>query len=214
MRSGHPLPRVGVRDGQPPRWDSAYANVTAGPMPAYQRSDNRIIDHRQRPSADEYERHLWLVEEMKSVRYADDRLPQAMSFAVQDGFFTAVFAVACEVLADIGDELGRPAVDVRDLSSWADRFRAGLLGMTDQRTGAARDFDVRAGSWIITDTAAQFAPLLCGGLPDARSGPYWHCSTDRLLRPSRPEVRPASVNLAAIEGLSAPEYWRGPGGRC
>ncbi|MCB0930847.1 MAG: glycogen debranching protein [Mycobacterium sp.] len=194
-----------------PRWDSAYANVTAGPMPAYQRSDNRIIDHRQRPSADEYERYLWLVEEMKSVRYADDRLPQAMSFAVQDGFFTAVFAVACEVLADIGDELGRPAVDVRDLSSWADRFRAGLLGMTDQRTGAARDFDVRAGSWIITDTAAQFAPLLCGGLPDARErtllalldGPAF-CGHPDLKFALPPSTSPLSKDFRPRE------YWRGP----
>lgn len=194
-----------------PRWDSSYANVTAGPMPAYQRSDNRIIDHHQRPSADEYERYLWLVEEMKSVRYADDRLPQAMSFAVQDGFFTAVFAVACEVLAAVGDELGRPAVDVRDLSSWADRFRAGLLGMTDQRTGAARDFDVRAGSWIVTDTAAQFAPLLCGGLPDAREGTLLalldgpaFCGHPDLKFALPPSTSPLSKDFRPRE------YWRGP----
>ena len=40
-----------------------------------------------------------------------------------------------------------------------------MVETTDERTGAARDFDVRAGRWIATETAAQFAPLLCGGLP-------------------------------------------------
>lgn len=194
-----------------PRWDGAYANVITGPMPDYQRADIRIIDSQERPSGEEYERYLWLVEEMKSVRYADDVLAQVMSFAVQDGFFTAVFAVACEVLAAVGAELRRPASDVRELSVWADRFRAGAIGMTDQNTGAAMDFDVRAESWIITDTVAQFAPLICGGLPDARErtllallfGPGF-CGHPDLKFALPPSTSPLSKDFRPRE------YWRGP----
>lgn len=51
-----------------PRWDEAYANVIPGVMPAYRREDNAIVtDATQRPSDVEYDRCMWLVEEMKSV---------------------------------------------------------------------------------------------------------------------------------------------------
>ncbi|MET0698837.1 MAG: glycogen debranching protein, partial [Mycobacterium sp.] len=55
-----------------PRWDAAYAAVNPGAVPEYQREDNKIItDASERPSDLEYDRYMWLVEEMKSVRYDD-----------------------------------------------------------------------------------------------------------------------------------------------
>jgi hypothetical protein len=195
-----------------PRWDSAYAGVIAGAVPAYERADTHIItDPGQRPSDGEYDRYLWLLEEMKSVRYADDQLPSVMSFAVEDVFVSAIFSVACEVLANIGEDYKRPNSDVRDLYSWAERFRAGVVDTTDQRSGAARDFDLRAGSWIVTDTAAQFAPLLCGGLPHEQErkllrileGPRF-CAHPDLKFALIPSTSPVSKDFRPRE------YWRGP----
>ena len=74
-----------------PRWDSAYANVVPGRVPEYQREDNAIVtDASQRPSDIEYDRYLWLLEEMKSARYDDELLPKVMSFAVEDVFVSAI----------------------------------------------------------------------------------------------------------------------------
>ena len=79
-----------------PRWDVAYANVIPGAVPEYQREDNKIVtDASQRPSDLEYDRYLWLVEEMKSARYDDELLPKVMSFAVEDVFVSAILSVAC-----------------------------------------------------------------------------------------------------------------------
>ena len=92
-----------------PRWDSAYANVVPGSVPEYQREDNKIItDATQRPSDVEYDRYLWLLEEMKSARYDDELLPKVMSFAVEDVFVSAILSVACTVLAEIGEDYKRP----------------------------------------------------------------------------------------------------------
>ena len=97
-----------------PRWDSAYANVVPGRLPEYQRADNAIVtDASQRPSDLEYDRYLWLLEEMKSARYDDELLPKVMSFAVEDVFVSAILAVACDVLAEIGEDYKRPRADVR-----------------------------------------------------------------------------------------------------
>ena len=195
-----------------PRWDSSYANVIPGSVPPYQRADNHIVtDTAQRPSDDEYDRYLWLLEEMKSVAYDDARLPTVMSFAVEDVFVSAIFSVACEVLATIGEDCNRPNSDVRDLYGWAQRFRAGVLDTVDQRTGAARDYDLRAESWITTETAAQFAPLLCGGLSHQQErallkifdGPRF-CGHPDLMFALVPSTSPVSKDFRPRE------YWRGP----
>lgn len=195
-----------------PRWDSAYANVIPGNVPEYQREDNKVnTDASQRPSDLEYDRYLWLLEEMKAARYDDALMSKTMSFAVEDVFVSAVFSVACTVLAEIGEDYKRSPADVRDLYSWADRFRAGVVETTDERTGAAKDFDVRADSWVGTETIAQFAPLLCGGLPHDKErallrlldGPRFSSHPD-LKYSLIPSTSPVSRDFRARE------YWRGP----
>ncbi|MBV8966990.1 MAG: glycogen debranching protein, partial [Mycobacteriaceae bacterium] len=195
-----------------PRWDTAYANVVAGAVPEYQRKDNAVvIDPSQRPTDGEYDRYLWLLEEMKTARYDDELLPKVMSFAVEDVFVSAIFSLACEVLANIGEDYSRPHADVRDLYSWAERFRSGVVETTDERTGAAKDFDVRSERWIATETVAQFAPLLCGGLPHDRErallrlleGPRF-CGHPDLKFALIPSTSPVSRDFRARE------YWRGP----
>ena len=196
-----------------PRWDSSYANVIPGKVPEYQREDNNIVtDASQRPSDGEYDRYLWLLEEMKAARYDDDLLPKVMSFAVEDVFVSAIFSVACDVLATIGEDYKRPHADVRDLYAWVVTDKRGVVETTDERTGAARDYDIRAEKWVATETVAQFAPLLCGGLPHEKErallrlleGPRF-CGHPDLKYTLIPTTSPVSRDFRSRE------YWRGPG---
>ncbi|TQF74631.1 glycogen debranching protein [Rhodococcus spelaei] len=195
-----------------PRWDASYANVVAGPVPAYRREDTAVVlDPTQRPTDGEYDRYLWLLEEMKLARYDDAELVSTMSFAVEDVFVSAIFSLACEVLATIGEEHAAPRSDVRELHEWAARFRGGVVATADPRSGAARDFDLRTGRWIGTETLAMFAPLLCGGL-DRESerallrifeGPRF-CGHPDLRYAVPPSTSPVSGDFRPRE------YWRGP----
>ncbi|NLU84557.1 glycogen debranching protein [Rhodococcus sp. HNM0569] len=195
-----------------PRWDAPYAGVVAGSMPEYLRADLDVVtDARQRPTDVEYDRYLWLLEEMKAVRYDDTELAKVMSFAVEDVFVSAVFSMACQVLAAIGEEHSMPRADVRDLNSWADRFQQGVVATTDARSGAAKDFDIRSGRWVATETLAMFAPLLCGGLDrDVErvllrtfEGPKF-CGHPDLRYAVPPSTSPVSREFRPRE------YWRGP----
>ncbi|MXP21446.1 glycogen debranching protein [Gordonia sp. HNM0687] len=196
-----------------PRWDRPYANVVPGvDLPAYVRADlDHVGDLSMRPSDLEYDRYLWLVEQMKRSNYDDDLLPKVMSFAVEDVFVSAIFSVACDVLATIGEDYSKPRSDVRDLRAWADRFRAGVVASANERNGAARDYDLRTDQWINTETLAVFAPLICGGLSRERErallrlfdGPRF-CGHPDLRYAVPPSTSPISMDFRARE------YWRGP----
>ncbi|WHT23129.1 glycogen debranching protein [Crossiella sp. CA-258035] len=195
-----------------PRWDPAYANVRPGPdLPPYTRRDLRLVEAGMRPSDAEYDRYLWLVEEMRRVGYHPGRVVRGSSFLVGDVFFTAIFALACEVLAELGEQIGQPATMVAQLAGWAHRSRAAVAATVDPATGLARDRDFRAGEWIATRTLAGFAPLLCGGLePQAEQhllsivdGPDW-CGHPDLAAAVLPSTAPSDP------AFRPRQYWRGP----
>jgi glucosylglycerate hydrolase len=196
-----------------PRWDGPYAAVRPRPsLPPYERLDRRLVaSSAERPSDEEYDRYLWLVEEMRGVRYHPDDVVRTSSFLVGDVFVSALFALACAELASLGEDYGAPDEQVGALRRWAERSRAAVAATRDPVSGLARDFDQRASSWLSTPSIAGFAPLLCGGLsPDSErsllsafEGPLW-AGYPGLFAAIPPSVSPASP------GFRARTYWRGP----
>lgn len=196
-----------------PRWDSAYAAVQPGAdLPPYVRKDlDKVGDEGERPTDAEYDRYLWLIEEMRRVGYRPDEVVRTGSFLVGDVFMTALFALSCEVLAELGEEGGQPEEQIAQLRRWAARSRAAVLDTRDPVTGLARDYDVRAGQWVSTPSIAGFAPLLCGGLDPQQQaemlavleGPDWMGHPD-LVVATPPTVSPSSPHFMPKQ------YWRGP----
>lgn len=193
-----------------PRWDGPYSRVVPGPLEPFVRRDTRhVASPAERPTDHEYARYLWLVEQMRTVDYDDRRIPEVIDFRVRDVFFSAILAAASDVLADIGDELGR-AADTAELREIASRFRAGVAATVDPRTGLARDYDLRTGEWIGPLTVAGFAPLVAGAGPvlAARQhglllGEHWmgHPALRYALPPSTSPDSPDFRHRT---------YWRGP----
>ncbi|SCL34632.1 hypothetical protein GA0070624_5043 [Micromonospora rhizosphaerae] len=196
-----------------PRWDGPYARVEVGPdLPPYRRRDTQVVqDMSQRPSDREYDRYLWLVEQMRRARYDDAEIRRTVSFAVEDVFLSAILAVACDVLADLGEDAPQRAGDVEELRRWAGQLRAGVAASVDADSGLARDRDIRTGEWLNTETIAGFAPLLCGGLDRPAERRLLN-----LLDSERWSGHPSFI--AAVPPSTSPqsadfrprEYWRGP----
>jgi hypothetical protein len=196
-----------------PRWDVPYAAVVPGPdLPPYVRLDRDLVNaDEERPSDAEYDRYLWLIEEMRKVRYDADAVVRTSSFLVGDVFVTALFALASEVLATLGEESNQPAWQVRQLRGWARRSRAAVATSYDPNTGLARDRDLRGDHWLSTSTIAGFAPLLCGGLPvdEEKSMLATLCGPDWAGHPALFAAVPPSVSPNDYE-FKPREYWRGP----
>lgn len=194
-----------------PRWDQAYAAVVPGAdlLTGRRRDLQHIDDAAQRPTDEEYRRYLWLVHQMKQVRYDDVAMRDGVDFRMTDVFASALLAVASDVLAGIGDEFGRDD-EAAELRALAARFRAGVLSTVSSDTGLARDLDVRTGSWVDVESLGGFAPLLCGGDDavvrrqlDLLTGPRWS-GHPKLRYAVPPTVPPDSA------GFAPRTYWRGP----
>ena len=192
-----------------PRWDGPYAAIQPGHVEPFTRRDTlHVADASERPDNEEYAKYLWLVQQMAAVGFDDQAVRETVDFRVRDVFFSGIMAASSDVLAGLADDIGRPeASELRDIAA---RFRAGVAATVDPATGLARDFDVRAGRWIATDTVSGFAPLVAGGEPDLLSGqretllgPDW-MGYPRLRFALPPSTSPASA------AFRARTYWRGP----
>lgn len=194
-----------------PRWDETYARVVVGDdLPPYARRDITIVrDPTQRPGQLEYDRYLWIVEELKRAGYDDARIRDSVSFLTTDVFMSAIFAVANDALARLARRLG--AREDEELESYAHRFRRGVAGSVDVGCGLALDTDLRTGTSLPVETVAGFAPLLCGGLGDVVE--------QRMLRllgsaawTGHPALRHAVLPTTSpvSAGFRPRTYWRGP----
>lgn len=193
-----------------PRWDHSYALVEPGPVEPFTRTDlAHVNDLDQRPSDYEYRQYAWLIEQMKSVGYDDEQCRASVDFRVRDVLMSAILAVASDVLADLGESIGR-ATQAAELRVLGSRFRDGVTRAVSPVTGLARDFDVHTGEWIHTATVAGFAPLLCVTDRDLRrrqrrllTGPHWMGHPALVL----PLPTSTSVSSPAFRRTT---YWRGP----
>jgi hypothetical protein len=196
-----------------PRWDVPYSGVQPGAgLPPYVRKDVTLVgDPEERPTDREYDRYLWLIEEMRRAGYDQREIVRNSSFLVGDVFITALFAVSCDVLLELGEELGQSPSQLHEVADWAAKARAAVAASCHSVSGMARDRDLRTGRWLDTQTIAGFSPLLCGGAPDGvqlrllslLDSERWSGHPE-LLAPVPPSVSPLRP------GFNPRQYWRGP----
>jgi hypothetical protein len=193
-----------------PRFDGPYSRVCPGAsLPPYERRDlKHVADAAQRPTNQEYDRYLWLVEEAKQAGYDQQVLSQSSSFNVGDVFFTALFAAANDDLAELAALVGMP--EVAEARGYAESARAAVAARTGP-SGLASDIDLRTGEDLEAGTIAGFAPLIAGHLEPhdldrlvrLLQGPCWsgHPGLKWALPPS---TSPCSAHFRPRS------YWRGP----
>jgi hypothetical protein len=195
-----------------PRWDVPYGNVEVGAdLPAFTRQDKGHVSNAcQRPTDREYDRYLWLVEEAKRAGYDSATLRKTGSFQVGDVLFTAIYAAASDLLADLADALRKPG-QAAELRQYAAQARAAVFCHVDETSGLAADVDLCTGEWLRTETIAGFAPLIAGDTPyelrrrltDLLLGERW-AGHPALKWPLPPSTSPCSP------AFNPQCYWRGP----
>ncbi len=72
----------------------------------YTRRDTQHADPAHRPTKEQYDRYLWLVQHFRSLGWDNSKLHDASPFQVVDPGFNAILIRSCADLADLAEELG------------------------------------------------------------------------------------------------------------
>jgi hypothetical protein len=195
-----------------PRWDRALERITVAKPGPYTRLDSSEVgDPAQRPTNWDYDRFLWLVEQLRKYRYDDALIYREYPFLIKDVFFSAVLVAANAALLDLADVAGASSAARGELAGWLDRGRAGLNSRFDAETGLCADYDVRAKEDIRLRTFAAFAPLFARTADPGQRAAQLRlldsadfCGHPRLRWPLPPSTSPAEP------AFEAENYWRGP----
>ncbi|MDQ3410608.1 MAG: glycogen debranching protein [Chloroflexota bacterium] len=195
-----------------PRWDATLAAVKVGELAPYTRADlQHVADPSQRPTKEEYDRYLWLVEELKRARYTDATIQRVHPFQIKDVFASGILVAANDALLAIAEVIGAPDEDRDMIAQWATRGRSGLDQHWDAELGLCLDHDVLADTPIVTRTVTGFAPLIAGGLtPDRQQALL--ATFDSTAFTGHPDLRWAVPPSTSPEdpAFQPRRYWRGP----
>jgi len=195
-----------------PRWDEALANLEVREVPDFCRRDTEHVpDASQRPTDDDYERYIWLVELLKACKYDEDEIQRRHQFLVKDVFFSAVLASANAALLELSEIVGASDDDSQLIGGWISAGRRGVAGQWDDELELCVDYDIRAQHPIRVRTFAGFAHLLAGDLVGEREarvlaqlGSDYFTGHPGLRWAVLPSTSPREPSFQPRN------YWRGP----
>lgn len=195
-----------------PRWDDALESLEVGDLPPYTRYDlQHVADPSHRPSNEEYDRYLWLLELLKRERYDEAEIYDSHPFLVKDVLSSAILVAANEALLEIARVVEAPEEDVALIEGWISRGRAGLAEQWDPGLGLCLDRNVLTGKPLRVRTIAGFAPLIAGGLTEERLADLLEVLDSPAFAGNPDLHRPLPPSTSPDEPAFHPRsYWRGP----
>ena len=182
-----------------PDWDGAMAAIEPVGVAPYTRRDTAHVDAAMRPTKQDYDRYIWLVERGKRLGWDDAALAEDAPFRVADPGMTFILMAACRDLAALGRGLGR---DVAEVEGWIGELERGAARLWNPEIGAYDGRDLTTGAFAGALTNASY---LCwyGGVEDDRMLGKFDGMLARVPYPV-PSLDPADARF------DAKRYWRGP----
>mgnify|MGYP005849741537 CR=1 FL=1 len=185
-------------------WDEPFARVPTEGIAPYTRRDTQHADPAHRPTKDQYDRYLWLVERFRGLGWDNARLHDASPFRVVDPGFNAILLRACADLADLAEALGKNAIAAEN-RGFAERGLAALDGLWSAAHGQYLARDRTTGRLIDSASSGGVLPAFAA-IPPARAAALAARVTAlgtacRFVVPSHDPADPR---------FEPARYWRGP----
>ncbi|MEM8925857.1 MAG: trehalase family glycosidase [Actinomycetota bacterium] len=201
-------PWASGRDNNP-EWDPALdaVHVAPGTLAPYQRADVNHADPADRPSDAEYDRYLFLVEQLRNRGYDPDDRPE-LPFRVRDILMNTLLVRAEEDLATL---LGIIGADGSERLARADRLWDAVdEHLWSPETGMYHSMNAVGGKLLPVRTSGSFLAMTARDLPEERLQPLLAAFERDFMAPVAGGGRvPLTIPVDEI-GFDPIRYWRGP----
>lgn len=194
-----------------PRWLEIFGLVRLTTRPQYQREDITLVPPYERPSNEDYDRFVFLMDLARDLNYNQQQIFASSPFVVQDVLLNSILYRADESLCGLARMIGEPT---EESENWMETTRNALQSkLWDEANALYYDFDIRSGRWIKENTLAALMPLYAG-IADQKQAQ--RMIERHLLNPaeyapdgSRVRFRVSTVSKAN-KHFDPRNYWRGP----
>ncbi|WP_127902309.1 MGH1-like glycoside hydrolase domain-containing protein [Solirhodobacter olei] len=185
-------------------WDLAFERVPTSGITPYTRRDLAHADASMRPTKEQYDRYLWLVERFRSLGWDNAKLHDASPFQIVDPGLNAILLRSCLDLAALAEGLGAGEIAARN-RAWAKAGLAAMEGLWSDRLGQYLCRDRVTGTLVdsasVGGLIAAFAPLPPARLRTMARRIETLAARCRYVVPSHDPADPR---------YDARRYWRGP----
>ena len=182
-----------------PDWDSAMGAVDPTGVGAYTRRDTSHVDADMRPTKNDYDRYIWLVQRGRALGWEDGVMAEARPFAVADPTMTFILLRACRDWVVMAEALGLETGPTR---GWIADLERGAARLWDGENGFFCGIDLATGQHTGHLSSASY---LCwyAGIDEPRMLHVLH----NALRSCDYPLPSHDVKAAEFDGM---RYWRGP----
>lgn len=185
-------------------WDEPFSRVPTDGIDAYERRDLKHADASQRPTKEQYDRYLWLLQCFRALDWDNTKLHAASPFQVVDPGFNAILFRSCADIADLAEELGMEDIAAANRRR-ATRGLAALEKLWSEKHGQYLCLDRTTGKLIDSASSGGLLPVFADIGADraraiARKIEELSARAEFLV----PSHDPADPRF------DAKRYWRGP----
>lgn len=185
-------------------WDEAFGRVPTEGIEPYRRRDTDHADPAHRPTKEQYDRYLWLLERFRGLGWDNTKLHDASPFRVVDPGFNAILIRSCADLADLADTLGEPEIAAANRHR-AEKGLAALENLWSEVHGQYVCHDRAADKLVDSSSVGGLMPAFCA-LPASRTAAI----AGKIRRQSGIARYVVASHDPADPRLDPKRYWRGP----
>ncbi len=190
-----------------PVWDDSLARIklTEARDISSLRRDLEVADASQRPTNDNYNRYIHLVDLFRKYQYDDKAIFENCPFLIQDMLFNSMLVRSNEGLIQLASLLGK---DDRIIKEWNERSVTSINKKCwNDKDKFYYDFDLRSNELIRIKVSGGLMPLFAGICTTAQAKDL----KDSMMKSFRAGGYTLCASCATDEPRFEPlKYWRGP----
>ena len=189
-----------------PIWDNSLDRIVIDKkrLPEYTRRDTNLADASERPTTDQYNRYVYLLELGKKYRYDGKEIAKESPFLIQDSMMNAILIKSNDSLIEIASDL---KLDAGQIKEWQQLSKSNYdQKFWNEDLGLYVGYDLRNDKQMLHREIGGIAPLFAQ-IPDqekaSRINDYLKSIAERgyYLCPSYDVDSP---------NFDSKRYWRGP----